>query len=66
MVFLAAVASLAAELATGFLLFRWWVALVIVASVTVVVDLAALGWPRRLALLAGALASLAGLLAMLS
>ncbi len=61
----AAILSLAVELVLGFVLFRWWVTLVVAASVTVVVDVAALLWPPRLTLLLGALACLAGVVAML-
>ncbi len=62
----AAILSIAAEAVIGLFLFRWWVALVVGGGVTLMVDLAALGWRPRTAILLGALLCLAGAVAMLS
>ncbi len=56
--------SLVAEGIVGFSLFRWWVALVVVAAVTLVVDLAALHVRGTTSFLLGAVVSLLAALSL--
>ncbi len=62
---IAAVLSVLAEMAIGFWMFRWWVALVVAATVTVVVDVAALQLRRSTLLVLGAFACVAGALSLI-
>ncbi len=56
--------SLVAEALIGFTLFRWWVTLVVVAAVTLVVDLAALHVRASTSFLVGAVVCLLGALSL--
>ncbi len=56
--------SLVAEALIGFSLFRWWVALVVVAAVTLVIDLAALHVRGSISFILGVVVCLLGALSL--